>query len=227
MLGSEKNEGDEMKRCRRSKVLVLFGLISLLSAGFFLSAEDKKADASPQKYQETIILQQDFEKCSVGDKKVENVYGYPEDALPDFSVTDQAHSSSKRALKVTLHPELKKNHSLSFTERFSVEPGSIINISLRVKLQDIKGGQPWQTPLIRVDFYDKNNAKADYADIFSSTKTTEAPADDNWVVISKDITLKENITSGILYLHIYDGQDVGGTVYLDDIKITRKTPQTP
>jgi hypothetical protein len=218
------NDGDVMKMCRRSRIIVLSCLICLHAVVFFVAAEDKIADVNPHKYQETIIFRQDFEKYPVGEKKIEDVYGYPQADPPDIQITDQAHSSSKRALKVILHPELKKDHTLNFSKRFSVELGSIFNISMRVKLQDIKGGQPWQTPLIRASFYDKKNIPLDYVNMLTSIKTTEAPADDNWVIISQDITPKENVTSGMLSLNIYDGHDVGGTVYLDDVKITRKTP---
>jgi len=207
-------------RCEKSRRMVMLGML-----GMFLLLFSGWQTLVIAEKQETVVYEQDFEKYEVGAKDIKGMSGHPD--LPDIAVTDNSHYTSTRALRIIFDPESKKNRCMHLSPRLSVSSDRTLSVSLRIKFEDVVNTQNRKDlyPYIRVNIYDENGGTIGNLNLLRKVTTTdsESSADDNWIMLKKEFTLKESASKIRLYMYMYEHRGTSGTVYIDDIKIIRNS----
>jgi len=138
-------------------------------------------DAFGEQPDEMVVYEQDFESYPVDAKEIEGMRGSPE--MPDVAVSDSAHYTSQRSLRVVYHPELQNTHTLYLSPRLPTSSDCTVIVSVRANFEDVyePRNRKWLYPYVRVNTYDVNGKALKCFPIIHKITTTdsETSADDN------------------------------------------------
>lgn len=197
---------------------------SALTADMVAAEYDGIKDSFGTRNREIVLYDQGFESLPVGETTIAGLRGSPD--MPDIAVSDEAHYTSARSLRIVYHPERRITHALRLSPAFHTSANCTLTVSLRVKFEDVIDPNHRKSlyPYIRVQTYDdRGKMEGSHSLLYSRTTTdTETSVDYNWIVVTEEITPAQGARSFDLVMFMYEKEGVMGTVYVDDIRIVQR-----